>query len=444
MEPPTPTSLATILLSSDLAGQCNTKERLLTTAIGLRKIRASSRLVRDAANFTKSQRTQKSRVFVPLISRSDNVKFTVVGEDGVERRMTKSEKKEARARIRENKKQASQCCAQRSEVASTSKANEGKDDRRNASAYDEEFHNSSFFQNSDQNEKYYNFGIHHKRLEEEIEDLQFERKGTKSVPAMLSAAMSYQAFRIGLFKDLNRIGHIEDNQVLVDDDLGSLIAASIKEEILQAEQLRSKENMRSLAYRLVPEVWTRLRPKKTRKKDINEVKRFVSEQSQSNLNINEIENDSERSSRPWVYASMSGDFERQQQHSFVIQALLDLDNIHVSCGSKFGCDFLLYDGNREDRHAFAGMRVVLGTTNLPCPYDLAGMVRGLNTAGKLALLCFVSSEETPRKIAFIDLALEKILTAPTHRKRSRIEKRKEVGKNLSKRQKELDSTELIE
>jgi hypothetical protein len=142
--------------------------------------------------------------------------------------------------------------------------------------------------------------------------------------------------------------------------------------------------------------------------------------------------------------------------------------MYASCGAKFGCDWLLYDGPRQSRHAFAGLRILhlnapqeekKLTTYTPCtststtststsspikfphlcPYDIAGYVRGLNTAGKLALVATVihggnELSSQPPRIAFVDLALEKILSAPTHQRayKKKTGKRKIVGQNLSK------------
>jgi hypothetical protein len=33
-------------------------------------------------------------------------------------------------------------------------------------------------------------------------------------------------------------------------------------------------------------------------------------------------------------------------------------NLQIACGAKFGCDYLLYDGPRNKRHAFAGLRII--------------------------------------------------------------------------------------
>lgn len=179
---------------------------------------------------------------------------------------------------------------------------------------------------------------------------------------------------------------------------------------------------------------------------------------------------------------------------------------YVSCGAKFGTDFLIYDGPRDERHAFAGLKVLSATTTststttmmaasptktgrndpprpttlpLPTAYSLTSFVRCLNTAGKVALLATAipvvedvmndddtknaggdndgnnSSNErlssSPKhktyKVLFVDVALEKVLDAPTHKRRrgggagaggpsskknSGITKRRDVTQNLAK------------
>jgi hypothetical protein len=109
----------------------------------------------------------------------------------------------------------------------------------------------------------------------------------------------------------------------------------------------------------------------------------------------------------------------------VVQLLHRGTNLHLSCGSKFGCDFLVYDGPRTERHAFAGLRVLhcdkAAGFPLPTCYDLAGYVRCLNTAGKLALLAMVvkDDESNTSRVALVDLALEKIEQTTTRRSRKK-------------------------
>ncbi len=183
-------------------------------------------------------------------------------------------------------------------------------------------------------------------------------------------------------------------------------------------------------------------------------------------------------------------FQHLHQHS---------TNLHIACGALFGCDFLLYDGHRDERHSFAGVRIYCcksrrssrddtsgdvkeekeeenknrdGIHNdqllpIPSAYDMAGFVRTMNSARKIALLATVvreevqheedhgeggeddanSSPQPPRmmtttsskpsyRIAIVDLALEKVLTAPTHIRKGNTNKRRsedDAANGLAKR-----------
>ena len=167
-------------------------------------------------------------------------------------------------------------------------------------------------------------------------------------------------------------------------------------------------------------------------------------------------------------ANDSSKFSKLDQHNrahHIIHECLhrQFPNIQASCGSKFGCDYLLYDGNRSERHAFAGMRILsssLLTTKsvqnfsndmnihfcVPSAYAMHGFVRSMNTAGKLALLATtIETLDSPEdhsdsthfnrtnRVAIVDLALEKVINPSSHlTKKGRMESRKEVGKYLSK------------
>ena len=148
----------------------------------------------------------------------------------------------------------------------------------------------------------------------------------------------------------------------------------------------------------------------------------------------------------------------------------------------------MYDGRRTERHSFAGLRVyhcrggvnkkkngtaaTTATTNtngdggggndlelpMPSAYDMTGFVRTMNTARKIALIAMVVPIEedgqhhagnennndgkkdgvaeedatmtTPmksgniRRIAIVDLALEKVLTAHAHVRKGNTAKRR--------------------
>ena len=135
----------------------------------------------------------------------------------------------------------------------------------------------------------------------------------------------------------------------------------------------------------------------------------------------------------------------------VIQLLhVNTTNLHISCGAKFGCDYLLYDGPRSERHAFAGLHIVPqqddsnSSDTAVNAYSLTSYVRCLNSAGKLALLattrkvnsCPASSDGKLIgntcfiNVSIVDLRLEKIVETTFKKPIKSMEERL---KNLSKR-----------
>jgi len=271
-----------------------------------------------------------------------------------------------------------------------------------------------------------------------------------------------------------------EERCIVDDQLAHTWATHIRKEIAIAEELRSREPIRPLAYNIIPEVWTRMRPSTASgsatptqngggdniDEDVTDLNSNYQAKLKSYHNVAQMSaistmDDTNRKNHAFCFASMGksighSNFIEDDHHIIFNQLHGPKFNLHISCGAKFGCDFLLYDGPREERHAFAGLRILHSSSSpstattaagevlpIATPYDLSGFVRGLNTAGKLALLATVVrskssiSDSLPAaaKIAFVDLALEKDLTAPTHQKKKQTttqQKRKEMGKNLSK------------
>ena len=291
-----------------------------------------------------------------------------------------------------------------------------------------------------------------------------EEKGKRQLPAILNSAMAWQ---LRLYLEQNPSSTIDDSTISsssaqetkisarLDDDLSRIWIEKLEEDCFRpADEVRAKEDLRPMAYKIVPEVWRRFRPAtattETTQILIPESERAPQPSSFSNVAARlEIR----PKSKEWCGIEM------RPQHSVAPFSTFDRDSLivfdylhkhthfHASCGSKFGCDFLLYDGPRTERHAFAGLRILSSSQGknqnelpLPTAYSMTAFVRTLNTAGKIALVATVlqDSEHRPDgapcyRISIVDLALEKILTAPTHRKRARTEKRKEIGKNLSKK-----------
>jgi hypothetical protein len=304
-----------------------------------------------------------------------------------------------------------------------------------------------------------------------------------------------------------------------DAELSGVWARQLKQSMNAAEHVRQQEeNLRPMPYQIVPETWTRLRPSSllllaTSLEDTGEddghdpfaaptfndddSQRHQPEREKSRGNAVEASTavskgpplseplppqpcsaagDDDNDTNAWSFVSIRppmllphNHFDEDQR--LVMELLYHRTPFYFSCGAKFGCDILLYDGPREERHAFAGLRIVSSTTSslpqtnddsnkndddgrhsfpwpIPSAYDMAGYVRCLNTAGKLALLATVvrdksdsstttdknsNQPQVPPCVAIVDLALEKVLTAPTHQRRARKNPRREAGQHLAKR-----------
>ncbi|KAL3765809.1 hypothetical protein ACHAWU_002604 [Discostella pseudostelligera] len=326
---------------------------------------------------------------------------------------------------------------------------------------------------------------------------------------------------------------------IMDSDLSTQWANKLLHTALTPVDVsRSKEEMRPMAYRLVPEVWTRLCPDSLWTVEAEAVPKITMEDADaaataaanavalpnSSTEPNGKEGDTNiKEKQTQIHQPMEGatttsgalpsliattttttcyipnhDYAFAQLRSttstssydedasLIVQHLHHYSNLHIACGAIFGCDFLLYDGPRDVRHSFAGLRIYCckssrkrsrserrcdnmdeeeeggGSLNdqLPVPsaYDMAGFVRTMNSARKIALLATVIRDEDvvgvddyvdnspPRttattlkptyRIAIVDLALEKVLTAPTHVRKGNTTKRRseeDAANGLAKR-----------
>ncbi|KAL7512289.1 hypothetical protein ACHAXN_012753 [Cyclotella atomus] len=258
-------------------------------------------------------------------------------------------------------------------------------------------------------------------LLQEDQDEETERKYKGNPPVVLTPAATRVAFALGALPAHN----IQDDMMIttvLDDELANQWASQINESMIPAEQQRAKEDIRQMPYKLVPEVWNRLRPK--RNSDIS-----VAEKVSCPGGLN---------SQSYAIATIRNPSPSFDESTYLILRHLHQHfNLHLACGARFGCDYLVYDGRREEKHSFAGLRIYHVTdgdnsTMLPAPsaYDLHGFVRAMNTARKLALVATVRrSRDDPcvARIAIVDVALEAVLTAPTHIKKGNTDKRRFVG-----------------
>mmetsp|Transcript_21248 Transcript_21248/g.46114 ORF Transcript_21248/g.46114 Transcript_21248/m.46114 type:complete len:303 (+) Transcript_21248:933-1841(+) len=263
---------------------------------------------------------------------------------------------------------------------------------------------------------------------------------------------------------------------VMDPILSAQWASQLQQSMVPAETSRSKEDMRPMAYRLVPEVWKRLCPDSLWEKASKEEgeqngerkKKVAASEEEVFIPVKTQIDESHAAvpTTPTTSPNHSLTLIRNPSPSYdgdayaIFRHLHQYSNLHISCGALFGCDFLLYDGRREDRHSFAGLRVYSSVSNssksysgrqnnsvnygeekddtkfpIPSTYDMAGFVRTMNTARKIALVATVvrgRDDDTTGKnsgvarVVMVDLALEKVLSAPTHiRKGNTIKRRSE-------------------
>lgn len=381
--------------------------------------------------------------------------FKVMNPDGTERRMTKQEKNKLKYEMKQAKHLARKEERQIQHEERIKIAKEGKRERKKMKwlAKKNKGMNELQMMNKPTSEANETVQIvpqtNLSDQQPENIDEETERSYRGNPPVMLTPAATRIATEMGIFQS-NCIRDDVSTTVL-DDDLSNQWAILLQESMIPAEEYREKEDIRPMAYKVVPEVWTRLRPAQLNKYDTNADQQVALDGNQ-NLG-NSIDTKDEQvapaGAGNLLIPKDSGDQKQPSDYSmavlrnpspsydestyFIFRHLHRHSTLHMACGARFGCDFLLYDGRREERHSFAGLRVYSILNNhdqilpLPSAYDLTGFVRAMNTARKLALVATVMrSADNPDKarIAIVDLALEKVLTAPTHIKKGNTDKRR--------------------
>jgi hypothetical protein len=443
------------------------------------------------------------------------VRFVVVDENGNERRMTKAEKKKKKRQIvKENKDQAQQNPAKKQKLDETISTRPSSSTTTTTSTIETQEGGKS----SSTSSSYHQLPINPITMDQELADFKGERAGLPTV--ILSPPMALQFFTKNLnalpeiiplvVDNNNKNGATGDGAILIySHSMAEDWSNRLKEKcILPAEGVRQKEDLRPLAYRLHPEPWQRMRPTPIKEQpsltttrsrnhpDIEERKKSLVATTTTEDQI--IVNPNPRdwitlTCRPRLTSSLSSlSSSSILQHddilSIVFEYLHRETPFYLSCGAKFGADYLLYDGPREERHAFAGLRVLSRFTNsmtsssssssefqlpLPTAFSLTSFVRCLNTAGKLALLATVEEVQvvapdnnekqkeegsngdddidqnnvitrknnnnnitTHYRVAFVDVALEKVLDVHKRKKGSskkKLQKRRDVTQNLAKK-----------
>ena len=499
---------AAIIFSSSLTCHLSTSEaRLPPTHVGVRRVRPSSQAVKEAikkrgfpallaahistcttqddtngSSVSESQdgaaingagpanRTFGSSFFTDdELMHPTKVSYMTTDEDGVERRMTKQEKKKKKSRLMKErlamlkrlKEQQKEQKEDQDAVASRIELDAPVDDS-NATG-----------ESKSGDDNYYAVIVSQTAIEEEVAELL--GASNRVPPVVLSPPMVIEALRGDIICGASQnpsagpsMGSDNDDNTSItgiDQPLSLLWAITLQEAMNVAEEVRSQEDLRQLAYKIVPEMWHRLRPQSLLSDTPNMCSDGQTESKEENKEGDKSPMHNAKVSpeitveekKRWAFISTRSELPSfDEDIALVYKLLYRQTNLHIACGSKFGCDLLLYDGSREERHAFAGLRVcsctvgdnsaldesaeVVNATDgsvvslpLPSSYDLAGYVRCLNTAGKLALLATVVRREghTKPKVAIVDLALEKVLSAPTHKKKRRGKKRQQIRKDGS-------------
>jgi hypothetical protein len=458
---------------------------------------------------------------------SNDVKFCVVDENGSERRMTKAEKKLKKFQIAQAKKEA------KKEAAAIKKRKLEELTFDDTDLKEGESHRIADNEAMEQQKKdlqlsskgggattsgpYHQLPINATTMDQELAEFQGKRGSTPPVILSPPMALQFLSMKNTLSRADKSPGCHDDggSAILVyDHSLSQEWADRLKHQcVLPAEAVRQKEDLRPLAYRLQPEPWQRLRPSldenpvvTASRNHTNAVRKsFLSSSPPSAANEEGTQTSGDMNPKPRDWCPLTcrprmkslPELPTSIQHDDVLSIVFEYiyreTPYHVSCGAKFGSDFLVYDGPRDERHAFAGLRVLSRCTSLmtrtasksttapssspqidqnseklvsndnavelplPTAYSLTGFVRCLNTAGKLALLATVDevsdsddnseNESSTRgvdiqkkryRVAIVDVALEKVLDVHKRKNRGRsgkkkLQKRRDVTQTLSKK-----------
>ena len=374
---------------------------------------------------------------------NNEISYKVTNPDGTERRMSTHEKKQHKYKLAQAKRDAQREKRQIKHEQLIQEAKKAKRERKNLKRLERQERKKKQEQQQQEDEKQeaqvkqdpvcleksshdkgkknttseeYSFTTY-TEIDEELAAMRGDRSGIP--PAMLAPAAACVALDMKALECTK--GEDQRIKTIFDRQLTSEWARELQQSMIPAEELREKEDMRPMAYKIVPELWNRLCPKSLWAcKDED----MVTSQAEADQTIYEstMKDDSQhslgliRNPSPLYDEVACAVFRHLQKYS----------KLHISSGEIFGCDFLLYDGKREERHSFAGLRVYtcdkMDESKFPIPsaYDMTGFVRTMNTARKLALIATVvkgEGEEGTARVLIVDLALEKVLSVSTHKKK---------------------------
>ena len=377
------------------------------------------------------------------------ITYKVTNPDGTQRRMTTQEKKQLKYQLKQSKHKLKKDEKQRKHEQHNLYAKRGKMERRQMKRFGRMNNDDDDVQANQQQQQEDEEKVDDEKsnCSVEVYDEHTNHDGIEATtveknipPVMLTPAATCVARDMGILSSVQEeeavTSSYHSNQTTMDPILAAQWATQLQQSMIPAETSRGKEEMRPMAYRLVPEAWKRLCPDTllTDKDSKEEEEDCVKKSCSLEMADNEMPISSSSATSLAIMRNPSPSFDTDA--SIIFRHLHQHSELHLSCGAVFGCDFLLYDGKRDERHSFAGLRIYSSNdkddeeSQLPIPtaYDLMGFVRSMNTARKIALIATVvrSGEDATPRVLIVDLALEKVLTAPTHiRKGNTVERRSE-------------------
>ena len=336
---------ALVLLDAPHMKRVQTTYRLPGTYIGVRRIRPSSRAVALAAASRK----------LALIEPLPRMTFKVADPmTGVERRMTKAEKraaKQERQRVMKERtqqakaaQQAEQNIKQDTQVDNEQQLGQDEDEKLEPSLEarvaeagaatganhapgehnNDKTHEAAAINNED-DDKYYYFKITEASLEQELADLRGER--SQVPPILLSPGQAHVAAAYNLVPPNTTATSSADTTAIgirnipINDEYAQQWAAALRASMMPANETRRAEDLRSMVYDIVPQVWKRLRPCFSINGDLEPSESWDA----SGL---------EETSRMTLPCTLRPPLEIDNDWNLLTQALYRGNDIHMGCGAK--------------------------------------------------------------------------------------------------------------
>eukprot|EP00984_Skeletonema_dohrnii_P016951 scaffold7632_cov81-Skeletonema_dohrnii-CCMP3373.AAC.2 len=280
--------------------------RLPTTYVGVRRVRPSggaAKKIDDDGSSSRNVSVHDDDDWTPTAIRTEyptatgnnaaddeasaNLKanaisFKVTNPDGTERRMTTQEKRQLKYKLAQAKREAKREKRQMKHEQLIQEAKKAKRERKKLKRLERQERKNQQQQQQKEDEEEHvkqeqvcqekcchdeadekNDAIEehtftaYNALDEELAAMRGDRSGIP--PAMLAPAAACVALDTKVLGYTNRKD--QPDKTIFDRQLTSEWAHELQQGMIPAEELRAKEDMRPMAYKIVPELWNRLCPK---------------------------------------------------------------------------------------------------------------------------------------------------------------------------------------